>query len=50
MPIGRGLIGVDHVCNRQELRWFISQRIHTYDTPSTAEFGYTTASLGKREE
>ena len=28
------IIGVDHVFNRQELRWLISQRIHTCDTPS----------------
>jgi hypothetical protein len=32
---GRCIIGVDHVFNRQELRWFILQRIHTCDTPST---------------
>ena len=32
--MGRCIIGVDHVFNRQELRWFISQRIHTCDTPS----------------
>src|SRR5215831_20146778 len=34
MPSGRCVTGVDHVLNRQELRWFISQSIHTCDTPS----------------
>jgi hypothetical protein len=33
----RCIIGVDHVFNRQELRWFISQRIHTCDTPSRGD-------------
>jgi hypothetical protein len=34
--IGRGrcVTGVEHVLNRQEFRQFISQSIHTCDTPS----------------
>src|SRR5215472_6049518 len=36
---GRCVTSVDNVLNRQELRWFISQSIHTCDTHSQKESG-----------